>query len=161
MTRSLTRAVLLAALLAGCRPRSACETRALDALRRSSARYVGRWTVLWGDTLTIPEMGDRFKLRELDLDTGHVVVSQGKACRLHGAVVFEEPRRDTFAVTWAGTPEQALIYGWPADLGPFGGIGAKLREDTLVGSLLFQSEVGINVPAGVTARFVARRLAGH
>lgn len=161
MAPRVTRAVALTVLLVGCGSRSPCDTHALGATLRTSARYVGHWTVLWGDTLTIPQMGDRFKLRELDLDTTRVLVAQGKACRLRGAVLFQEPRRDTFAVTWAGFPEQALIYGWPADLGPFGGIGARLRGDTLVGSLLFQSEVSINVPAGVTARFVARRLAAH
>ena len=57
-----------------------------------------------------------------------------------------------------GSPEQALIYGWPTDLGPFGGIGAAVSGDSLRGAILFEQRVGIRVTPGTTARFVAGRL---
>ena len=154
-------AAVLAIVFANCGHASPCDARPFAKTLRISARYAGRWQVVFGDTVTIAQMGDRFRLREIDLDTARVLAREGTACRLTGALLFQEPRRDTFPVTWVGFPEQALIYGWPADLGPFGGIGATLHGDTLVGSLLFQSEVGINVPPGVTARFVARRRTGR
>jgi hypothetical protein len=117
--------------------------------------YVGRWTVARGDTLTLPQMGDRFRLTTLTLDSGRVAF--GSACRLTGSIVFSVPRAETLAVTWVGQPEQALVYGWPADLGPFGGIGVSLRGDSLWGALLFDSRLGIAVKPGVTAQFVAAR----
>ena len=108
-----------------------------------------------GDTVTLPEMGDRFKLAEIDLDTARIAVTT--ACRFGGTIRFAAPRRDTLAVTWVGTVEQALIYGWPADLGPFGGLGVTVHGDTLRGALLFDSRLGVQVRPGVTAQFVARR----
>src|SRR5437660_704520 len=56
-----------------------------------------------------------------------------------------------------GSPEQALIYGWPVDLGPFAGVGASRVGDSLVGAILFDSQLGVQVRPGVTARFVAGR----
>jgi len=50
-----------------------------------------------------------------------------------GALVFAVPRSETLAVTWYGSPEQALIYGWPADLGPFAGVGVSRVGDSLAG----------------------------
>jgi len=73
------------------------------------------WVVARGDTLTLPEMGDRFKLTDLILDTARVAV--GRTCHYKGALVFAVPRAETLAVTWYGSPEQALIYGWPATWG--------------------------------------------
>src|SRR3989442_1173049 len=69
----------------------------------------------------------------------------------------QSPRAETLAVTWVGSPEQALIYGWPTDLGPFGGIGAAVSGDSLRGAILFEQRVGIQVTPGTTARFVAGR----
>ncbi|HUL03762.1 MAG TPA: hypothetical protein VLV16_11095 [Gemmatimonadales bacterium] len=127
---------------------------------RASHSYVGRWRVTRADTLTLPEMGDRFTLVALLLDSERV--QTGTTCRLRGALVFAVPRADTFAVTWAAEGGEAFIYGWPADLGPFGGIGATLAgrptDDTLRGALLFDSRLGIQVKPGVTAQLVARRM---
>ena len=123
---------------------------------RYASRYFGHWKVTRGDTLTLPQLGDRFKLRDVVLDTGRIVV--GGACHFRGSVVFSVPRAETLAVTWYGVPEQALIYGWPADLGPFAGIGASRVGDSLVGSILFDSRLGVEVQPGVTARFVAGRV---
>lgn len=122
---------------------------------RASARYVGHWRVARGDTLTLPQMGDRFKLRDVVLDTTRVAV--GRDCRFRGRLVFEVPRAETLAVTWFGQPEQALIFGWPAELGPFAGIGAVRLGDSLAGAILFDERLGVRVPPGVTARFVAGR----
>src|SRR5207253_9098657 len=71
--------------------------------------------------------------------------------------VFAVPRAETLAVTWYGSPEQALIYGWPADLGLFAGVGASRVGDSLVCAILFDAQLGVQVRAGVTARFVAGR----
>ena len=122
---------------------------------RYATRYAGHWVVARGDTLTLPQMGDRFKLRTVTLDTARVAV--GRTCRFRGALVFQAPRADTLAVTWLGQPEQALIYGWPPELGPFAGIGAVRVGDSLAGAILFDERLGVRVPPGVTARFVAGR----
>lgn len=122
---------------------------------RFSQSYVGHWVVARGDTVTLPEMGDRFKLTDVILDTTRVPV--GGTCRFKGALVFAVPRAETLAVTWYGSPEQALIYGWPADLGPFAGVGASRVGDSLAGAILFDSQLDVKVPPGVTARFVAGR----
>src|SRR3989442_10375120 len=42
---------------------------------RFSQPYVGHWVVARGDTLTLPELGDRFKLTDVILDSGRVAVS--------------------------------------------------------------------------------------
>jgi hypothetical protein len=124
---------------------------------RASHPYVGRWRITRADTLTLPEMGDRFTLVAIALDSARV--QTGTTCRLRGALLFALPRADTFAVTWTAEDGQAFIYGWPADLGPFGGIGATLSGgDTLRGALLFDSRLGIQVKPGVTAQLVARRM---
>src|SRR2546427_7666962 len=86
---------------------------AMHLQARYAQRYVGRWKVAHGDTLTLPQLGDRFKLSDVLLDTTRLVV--GRTCRFRGTLVFTVPR-DTLAVTWIGFPEQALIYGWPAQL---------------------------------------------
>src|SRR5947209_17100313 len=115
--------------VAACGPSDPCRASAMRLVSRYSQRYVGHWAVARGDTLTLIQTGDRFKLREVVLDTDRVAV--GRGCRLRGAVVFQAPRAETLAVTWVGSPEQALIYGWPTDLGPFGGIGAAVSGDSL------------------------------
>jgi len=123
---------------------------------RMSRPYVGRWSVARGDTLTLPQLGDRFRLTALILDTGPVAT--GTTCRFAGAIVFAAPRAETFPVTWIGEPQQAFIYGWPADLGPFGGLGVSLSRDSLRGALLFDSRLGMQVKPGLTAQFVASRM---
>jgi hypothetical protein len=123
---------------------------------RYSERYVGHWRVAHGDTLTLPEMGDRFALTDVVLDTARIAV--GRVCHYRGRLVFQVPRAETLAVTWFGQPEQALIFGWPADLGPFAGIGAVRVGDSLAGSVLFDERLGVRVRPGVTARFVAGRV---
>ncbi len=143
------------ALIAACGPSNPCAASRMRLVRRASRAYVGRWRVTRGDTLTLPQLGDRFKLAEVRLDTTNVVV--GTVCRFRGALAFAQPRAETLAVTWVGAPDQALIYGWPAELGPFGGVGAVVSGDSLRGALLFDSRLGIQVKPGVTAQFVAGR----
>ncbi len=146
------------ALVAACVPSNPCAAARMRLVRRASQAYVGRWRVTHGDTLTLPEMGDRFKLAELRLDTASVLFRTD--CRFRGALLFARPHPETLAVTWTPAPDQALIYGWPAELGPFGGIGAALSGggDSLHGALLFDSRLGIQVRPGMTAQFVAGRV---
>ncbi len=75
---------------------------------RFSQSYVGHWVVARGDSVTLPEMGDRFRLTDVILDTARVAA--GGTCRFGGALVFAVPRAETLAVTWYGSPEQALMY---------------------------------------------------
>ncbi len=152
--REAVSAALLAAL-AACGPSNPCRSSQMHLRTRFAQPYVGHWRVARGDTLTLPQLGDRFKLRDVVLDTGRVVV--GRTCHFAGVLVFAVPRAETLAVTWYGVPEQALIYGWPADLGPFAGIGASRVGDSLAGAILFDSRLGVEVRPGVTARFVAGR----
>src|SRR6266566_4258156 len=105
------RSILLVAL-AACGPTNPCTSSEMHLRARFSEAYVGHWVVARGDTVTLPEMGDRFKLTDLILDTARVAV--GRTCHYKGALVFAVPRAETLAVTWYGSPEQALIYGWPA-----------------------------------------------
>jgi len=148
------RATLLAAL-AACGPANPCRSSEMHLRTRFSQPYVGHWVVARGDTLTLPELGDPFKLTDVILDSVRVAV--GRTCRFKGALAFAVPRAETLSVTWYGSPEQALIYGWPADLGPFSGVGASRVGDSLVGAILFDSQLGVQVRPGVTARFVAGR----
>ena len=141
-------------LLAACGPSDPCRSSAMHLRRRYAERYIGHWVVAHGDTLTLPQMGDRFKLAEIVLDTGRLVVR--RTCHFRGTLVFQVPP-ETLAVTWSGQPEQALIFGWPAELGPFAGIGAMRVGDSLAGAILFDERLGVRVPPGVTARFVAGR----
>lgn len=146
----------LAVALAACGPSNPCRSPQMHLRTRFAQPYMGHWRVARGDTLTLPQLGDRFKLRDVVLDTGRVVV--GGTCHFTGRLVFAAPRAETLAVTWYGVPEQALIYGWPADLGPFAGIGASRVGDSLVGAILFDSRLGVEVRPGVTARFIAGRV---
>jgi hypothetical protein len=154
VTSALKSAVALLAL-AACGPSDPCRSSEMHLRSRYATRYAGHWVVARGDTLTLPQMGDRFKLRTVELDTTRIAV--GRTCRFRGALVFQAPRAETLAVTWLGQPEQALIYGWPAELGPFAGIGAVRVGDSLAGAILFDERLGVRVPPGVTARFVAGR----
>lgn len=146
-------AILLGALTA-CGPTNPCTSPEMRLRTRFAQPYVGHWVVARGDTLTLPELGDRFKLTDIVLDTTRVVL--GKTCHFRGTLVFAVPR-DTLPVTWVGFPEQALIYGWPAELGPFAGIAAVRVRDSLAGEILFDEQLHVQVPHGVTARFIAGR----
>ena len=152
--RSAVAGALVTALTA-CGPSNPCTSPQMRLQTRFAQPYAGHWRVARGDTLTLPQLGDRFRLRDVVLDTNRVVV--GATCHFKGVLVFSAPRAETLAVTWSGVPEQALIYGWPADLGPFAGIGASRVGDSLVGAILFDSRLGVEVRPGVTARFVAGR----
>jgi hypothetical protein len=126
---------------------------------RYSAPYVGDWVVTHSDTLTLPQeprLADRFLLRRVLLDSTRIVV--GDACMLSGRLVFAEHKGETLAVRWFGQPEQAIVQGWPVDLGPFAGLSlAPYGRDSLRGSVLFDQRLGAQVPSGVTAQFVAGR----
>jgi len=154
VTSAVKSAVALVAL-AACGPSDPCRSSEMHLRSRYATRYAGHWVVARGDTLTLPQMGDRFKLSTVELDTTRIAV--GRTCRFRGALVFQAPRAETLAVTWLGQPDQALIYGWPAELGPFAGIGAVRVGDSLAGAILFDERLGVRVPPGVTARFVAGR----
>jgi hypothetical protein len=121
---------------------------------RYAQRYLGHWVVGRGDTLTLPQLGDRFKLTDVVLDSTGVVV--GRMCHFAGTLVFRVPR-DTLPVTWIGFPEQALIYGWPAELGPFAGVSVTRVGDSLAGAILYDARLGLQVRPGATARFMAGR----
>jgi len=153
------RAVLCGVLLgvAACGPPKPCSGHQFDRLRRSSLPYAGHWVVARGDTLTFPAapgMSDRFRLGEIVLDTTTVVA--GRECLFRGHIIFRAPRADTLAVTWFGQPEQAIVSGWPADLGPFAGLSlARAGRDSLSGTILLDSKLGVRARPGMTARFVA------
>lgn len=155
------RAVLCGAvaLLAACGPSSPCSGHQFDRLRRYSLPYAGHWIVARGDTLTFPDapnMSDRFRLQDLTLDTVTVVV--GRDCVFRGTIVFRMPRAETLAVSWFGQPEQAIVSGWPADLGPFAGMSlAPSGRDSLSGTILLDAKLGVQAKPGMTARFVAGR----
>ncbi len=145
----------LALVLTACGPSHPCTASEMHLRIRYAQRYVGHWVVARGDTLTLPQLGDRFKLTDVVLDTTRIAV--GRTCRFRGTLVFKVPR-DTLPVTWIGFPEQALIYGWPAELGPFAGIGASRVGDSLAGEILFDERLNVQVRPGVTARFLAGRV---
>jgi hypothetical protein len=148
--------VALAAL--ACAPRSPCRTRDFHKILEWSRPFAGAWTVARGDTLTLPQMGDRFKLRGFTLDTDTVVVGGGRECHFRGRLIFSAPRAETLAVSWYGVPERATIYGWPVDVGPFAGLWVSWwGRDSLRGTLLFDETLGVQVRPGVTAQFVAGR----
>jgi hypothetical protein len=156
VTRPGARAWLLPclALAARCAPADPCHASQMHLAGRYAQRYVGHWIVARGDTLTLPQLGDRFKLTDVVLDSARVVV--GGTCHFAGTLVFRVPR-DTLPVTWVGYPEQALIYGWPAELGPFAGVGVTRVGDSLAGAILFDARLGLEVRPGATARFLAGR----
>jgi hypothetical protein len=157
---ALAGTLLLALVATACGPADPCAGYQFRRLERFSRPYAGAWVVGRGDTLTFPDspqMSDRFRLGAVMLDTATVVV--GRDCLLRGRIVFRAPRAETLAVTWFGQPEQAIVNGWPADLGPFAGLSlAWAGPDSLRGSVLFDSRLGVQVRPGVTAQFVAGRL---
>lgn len=155
----------VAALLAGaaCGPRDPCSGHQFDRLRRYSMPYAGHWHVARGDTLTFPDapaMSDRFRLTDIRLDSATVV--QGRECIFRGQIVFSAPRAETLAVSWFGQPEQAIVSGWPAELGPFAGLSlAWAGRDSLSGAVLMDSRLGVQARPGMTAQFVAGRLSSQ
>jgi hypothetical protein len=123
---------------------------------------VGHWVVTRGDTLTFPSapsMSDRFRLGDIMLDTATVVV--GRDCVFRGRMTFRAPRAETLSVSWFGQPEQAIVSGWPAELGPFAGVslapGGREPPDSMSGAVLIDSKLGVQARPGMTARFVAGR----
>jgi len=149
-----------ALLVAACGPANPCSGHQFDRLKRFSLPYAGHWVVARGDTLTFPDapqMSDRFRLADVVLDTATVVV--GRECLFRGRIVFRAPRADTLAVSWFGQPEQAIVNGWPAELGPFAGLAlAWAGPDSLRGSVLIDAKLGVQARPGMTAQFVAGRL---
>lgn len=147
-----------AAILAlACAPSSPCRSGdARRRLARFSDAYAGHWIVARGDSLTFPEMGDRFRLHAVVLDTD--TVSIAKQCLYRGQLMFAEPRADTLAVSWFGVPEHVTVFGWPAELGPFAGINASWwRGDSLHGAILWDERMGVQMRPGGTAQFWAGR----
>ena len=144
---------------AACGPSTPCAGHQFDRLLRYSLPYAGHWKVTRGDTLTFPAapaMSDRFRLSDITLDTATVVV--GRECVFRGRIVFRSPRADTLTVSWFGQPEQAIVTGWPADLGPFAGVSlAPAGRDSLSGAILLDAKLGVQAKPGMTARFVAGR----
>ena len=157
------RAVMCGVVLvvAACGPPNPCSGHQFDRLRRYSLPYAGRWVVARGDTLTFPDapaMSDRFRLADVTLDSATLVL--GRECVFRGHIVFRVPRAETLAVRWFGQPEQAIVSGWPADLGPFAGLSLSWAgRDSMSGAILLDSKLGVQARPGMTARFVAGRAA--
>lgn len=143
--------------VAACGPRNPCSGYQFDRLRRFSVPYAGHWVVARGDSLTFPDapgMSDRFRLADIRLDSATVVLDG--ECVFRGQIVFRAPRAETLAVSWFGQPEQAIVSGWPADLGPFAGLSlAWSGRDSLSGAILLDAKLGVQARPGMTARFVA------
>ena len=150
----------MALCAAACGPPNPCSGHQFDRLSRHSMPYAGHWVVARGDTLTFPDapgMSDRFRLTAITLDTATVVLD--RECVFRGQIVFRAPRAETLAVSWFGQPEQAIVSGWPADLGPFAGLSlAWAGRDSLSGAILMDSKLGVQARPGMTAQFVAGRL---
>jgi hypothetical protein len=148
-----------ALVVAACGPPDPCSGHQFDRLRRYSLPYAGLWVVARGDTLTFPDapaMSDHFRLSDITLDTATIVV--GRECVFRGLIVFRAPRAETLAVSWFGQPEQAIVSGWPADLGPFAGLSLTWAgRDSLSGAILMDSKLGVQARPGMTAQFVAGR----
>jgi hypothetical protein len=149
----------VALAIAACGSPNPCKGHQFSRLKRYSLPYAGHWVVAHGDTITFPDapqVSDRFKLGTIELDTTPVVV--GRECVFRGRIVFRVPRADTIAATWFGQPEQAIVSGWPAELGPFAGLSlAWFGPDSLAGAILFDERMGVHARPGMTARFVAGR----
>jgi hypothetical protein len=150
-------------LIGACKPPNPCSGHQFDRLQRYSLPYAGHWVVARGDTLTFPDaptMSDRFRLGDIILDTTTIVVD--RECVFRGRLTFRAPRPDTLDVRWFGQPEQAIVSGWPVDLGPFAGVSlAWSGRDSLSGSILIDAKLGVQARPGMTARFVAGRLSSH
>src|SRR5207247_7448696 len=142
----------VALVVAACGLPTPCSGHQFDRLRRYSLPCAGHWVVARGDTLTFPAapgMSDRFRLGDITLDTATVVV--GRECVFRGRIVFRAPRADTLTATWFGQPEQAIVSGWPADVGPFAGVSlAWAGRASLSGWILVGFKLGVHARAGVT-----------
>ncbi len=148
-------AVLCGLVPLACAPPDPCRSAQFRRLARFSEPYVGRWIVAYGDTMTLPELGDRFALAEVALDTATGLL--GRQCVFRGRLAFTIPP-ETLPVRWYGQPEQAIIVGWPATQGAIAGVAlAWWGTDSLRGSLLFDERLGVRVRPGVTAQFTAGR----
>jgi hypothetical protein len=139
------RAVMCGVLfvVAACGPPNPCSGHQFDRQRRYSLPYAGHWVVARGDTLTFPDapgMSDRFRLRDIVLDTTTVIV--GRECLFRGHIIFCAPRADTIAAAWFGQPGVALAWA---------------GRDSLSGAILLDSKLGVQARPGMTARFVAGR----
>ena len=145
--------------LTACGPHDPCASHQFQRLRRYSLPYAGRWIVARGDTVTFPDapqVSDHFKLGEIVLDTTTEIVA--RECVFRGKIVFRAPRADTITASWFGQPEQAIVSGWPAALGPFAGVSlAWAGRDSLSGAILFDAKLGVQARPGMTARFVVGR----
>jgi hypothetical protein len=170
MRPALLLIALAAVSSAACSSRGPCAGYQFDRMMRYSRPYAGAWQVTRGDTLTFPDapqMGDKFRLVRITLDTIPDVVAAGggrgqRVCLLHGQIIFSLPRAETLAVNWFGQPEQAIVSGWPADLGPFAGVAlADAGRDSLRGSILFDAKLGVQARPGMTAQFMAGRLSSQ
>jgi hypothetical protein len=161
MRTTLTATASMMLLLAACGNHDRCSGHQFERSQRYSLPYAGRWVVSRGDTLTFPTapgMSDRFRLSEIVLDSATTLV--GRECVFRGRIVFRAPRAETLAVSWFGQPEQAIVMGWPADIGPFTGLSlawASSRRDSLSGAILLDEKLGVQARPGMTARFVAGR----
>jgi hypothetical protein len=157
--RAVICGVVLVVAACGGGSHNPCSGYQFDRLRRYSLPYAGQWVVARGDTMTFPTapgMSDRFRLSEITLDTTTVVL--GRDCVFRGQIVFRAPRAETLTVTWFGQPEQAIVSGWPVDLGPFAGLSlASAGHDSMSGAILLDSKLGVQARPGMTARFVAGR----
>ena len=152
----MTRAIALAVLLAtACGPPDPCRSEPFRRLARFSAPYAGRWVVAYADSLTLPELGDRFALAEVRLDTTTGMLQ--RQCVFRGRLAFTIPA-ETLDVLWYGQPEQAIVVGWPAEQGAIAGASlAWWGRDSLHGTLLFDERLAPRVRPGLTARFTAGR----
>jgi hypothetical protein len=144
-----------AVLCTACGPADPCRSTQARRLYRYSVPYAGHWVVARADSLTFPQLGDPFRLAEIVLDTTRTLL-RGE-CVFQGRLTFTIPR-DTLDVRWYGQPEQAIVVGWPAELGAIAGASlAWYGRDSLRGSLLFDERMGVRVRPGVTGQFVAGR----
>ena len=146
---------IAATLAAACGPPDPCRSESFRRLARYSAPYTGRWIVASSDSMTLPELGDRFTLADLTLDTSTGMLQ--RQCVFRGSLRFTIPA-ETLAVLWYGQPEQAIVVGWPAEQGAIAGVSlAWWGRDSLRGTLLFDERLAPRVRPGLTAQFTAGR----
>lgn len=143
----------LAAL--ACAPGDPCGSTQFHRLARFSEPYTGRWVVAYGDSLTLPTLGDRFELADFTLDTSTGLL-RGQ-CLFRGQLRFTIPA-ETLDVLWYGQPENAIVIGWPATQGAIAGAALSWwGRDSLRATLLFDERLGVRVRPGVTGQFTAGR----
>lgn len=156
MRPGLVAACALAALAAACGPPDPCRSTQFRRLTRYSAPYVGHWRVAYADSLTLPELGDRFALADVVLDTAATALLR-QQCVFRGRLAFTIPA-ETLDVEWYGQPEQAIVVGWPGAQGAIAGVSlAWWGRDSLRGTLLFDERLAPRVRPGLTAQFTAGR----